>query len=177
MRRLLFLVPIGLFMVLMLYLAASLRPSYDSHILPSMMLDKPAPLFSLDGLNDQRLSRDSLNGQPAVINFFASWCQPCLVEHPMLMLLARDNHVRLFGIAYKDKPDDTKRMLARLGDPYRSVGLDTDGRVGLDYGVYGVPETYILDKTGMIRKKFVGPLSAKIIEIELLPLLKVLSQD
>ena len=173
-RRLVYLLPMVLFLVLVLYFAVALRPGYDPHVLPSAMLDKPAPAFSLAGLREGGMSRGSLAGQPAVINFFASWCAPCRVEHKTLMRLARDGRVRLHGIAYKDKPEDAARFLAQLGDPYRGVGMDRDGHVGLDFGVYGVPETYVLDKAGIIRKRFVGPLTDAVVEREILPLLKVL---
>ncbi|MEA2775529.1 MAG: cytochrome c biosis protein CcmG, thiol:disulfide interchange protein DsbE, partial [Acetobacteraceae bacterium] len=116
-------------------------------------------------------------GHPFVINFFASWCVPCRIEHPLLMRLAEQNHLPLYGIAYKDKPDDASRLLATFGDPYRQIGVDKDGRVGLDFGVYGVPETYVIDSAGRIRRRFVGPLSAGTVDNELLPLLKQLDQS
>jgi cytochrome c biogenesis protein CcmG/thiol:disulfide interchange protein DsbE len=175
MRRLLYLLPMVLFLVLALYFAASLRPGYDPHVLPSAMLDKPAPAFSLAGLSNRELSRRALEGKPAVINFFASWCVPCRIEHPVLMRLAHDDHVPIYGIAYKDKPEDAGRLLAQFGDPYEVTGMDLDGQVGLDFGVYGVPETYVLDKTGTIRMRFVGPLTEEIVESQLLPLLKTLN--
>jgi cytochrome c biogenesis protein CcmG/thiol:disulfide interchange protein DsbE len=112
-----------------------------------------------------------------VINFFASWCVPCRVEHPVLMRLAEQNHLPLYGIAYKDKPADSTRLLATFGDPYRQVGIDQDGRVGLNFGVYGVPETYVIDSSGVIRRRFVGPLTAETVDKELLPLLKQLGQS
>ncbi len=176
MRRLIYLLPAMLFLVLALYFAASLRPGHDPHILPSAMLDKPAPPFALPGLKGESLSKADLAGQPAVVNFFASWCVPCRVEHPVLMQLARAPGVRLYAIAYKDKPEDSAQFLTRLGDPYRAIGVDRDGSSGLDFGVYGVPETYVLDKNGVIRKRFVGPLTAQAVENELLPLLKTLNQ-
>ena len=181
MRRLIYLIPAGLFLVLALYFAASLRPGYDPHILPSAMLDKPAPAFALpslkgEGLKAEELSKAGLAGAPAVVNFFASWCLPCRVEHPILMRLATQEGVRLYGIAYKHKPEDSQRFLSQFGDPYRSIGIDRDGTAGLDFGVYGVPETYVLDRTGTIRKRFVGPLTAHAVETELLPLLRTLNR-
>ena len=174
MRRLVFLLPMVLFLVLVLYFATALRPEYDPRSLPSAMLDKPAPAFALKGLNEGALSRETLLGRPAVINFFASWCAPCRIEHPLLMRLSQDKRIPLYGIAYKDKPEDAARLLARSGDPYARVGLDADGMAGLDFGVYGVPETYVLDAAGVIRKRFVGPLTQDKINQELLPLLKTL---
>ena len=177
MRRALYLLPLLLFVVLAGYFALALRPGYDPQTLPSAMIDKEAPAFDLAGLNGDGLSRDGLKGGPVLINFFASWCVPCRVEQPVLMRLANREHVPLYGIDYKDQPEDAAKLLAQFGDPYRRVGLDPDGRVGLDFGVYGVPETYVLDSTGHIRKRFVGPLTAEQVDKELLPLLKALKKS
>jgi cytochrome c biogenesis protein CcmG, thiol:disulfide interchange protein DsbE len=173
MRRLPYLLPIALFLVLIAYFALALRPGRDPSTLPSALIDKPAPDFELTGLaGAQGLSRAALGGHVAIVNFFASWCVPCRAEHPLLMRLAEQEHVALFGIAYKDKPEDTVRFLAQLGDPYRRVGLDQSGRVGIEFGVYGVPETYLIDGAGHIRLRHVGPLDRDTIEHELLPRLK-----
>jgi cytochrome c biogenesis protein CcmG/thiol:disulfide interchange protein DsbE len=110
-----------------------------------------------------------------LVNFFASWCVPCRIEQPILMRLAKQDHVALYGIDYKDQPAAAKRVLAELGDPYRAIGLDADGITGIDFGVYGVPETYVIDKNGQIRKRFVGPLTEQSLQQELLPLLKQLN--
>jgi cytochrome c biogenesis protein CcmG/thiol:disulfide interchange protein DsbE len=178
MKRLVYLLPLVLFMVLAAYFAVSLRPGHDSHELPSAMIEKPAPSFDIAGLGDAKpLALDSLRGHPFVINFFASWCVPCRIEHPLLMRLAEQNHLPLYGIDYKDKPEDGSKLLATYGDPYRQVGIDRDGGVGLNFGVYGVPETYVIDSAGVIRKRFVGPLSAETVDKELLPLLKQLGQS
>lgn len=175
MRRLIALLPVGLFLVLAASFAWSLRPGYDPHALPSAMIDQEAPAFDLAALSGTgHLARDGLKGGPVVINFFASWCVPCRVEHPLLMRLAAGGKVRLYGIAYKDKPEDSVRLLAQMGDPYKAIGVDRDGRTGLDFGVYGVPETYVLDAAGHIRKRFVGPLTAAAVEKELLPLVRQL---
>jgi cytochrome c biogenesis protein CcmG/thiol:disulfide interchange protein DsbE len=174
MRRTLFILPLLLFLVLAGYFALSLRPDHDPHELPSALIGKEAPAFDLAGLHGEGVARDALKGKPALINFFASWCVPCRVEHPLLMRLAEQEHVPLYGIDYKDRPEDAMQLLKEFGDPYRRVGIDRDGRVGLDFGVYGVPETYVLDSTGHIRKRFVGPLTAEQVNKELLPLLKSL---
>jgi len=178
MRRLLYLLPIVLFIALATYFGLALRPDHDPQLLPSALIDKPAPNFdlaSLDGGTD--LARDALAGHVVLINFFASWCVPCRVEHPLLMRLANQEHIALYGIAYKDKPEDSLHLLKQDGDPYRLVGVDRDGRVGIDFGVYGVPETYVIDKSGHIRKRFVGPLSADTLKNELLPLVKGLEHS
>jgi len=177
MRRLIYLLPVALFLVLVAYFAVSLRPGYDPHTLPSAMINKEAPQFDLAGLHGAGLSRDGLKGQPVVINFFASWCVPCRVEQPLLMRLSKQEHVPLYGIDYKDKPEDAMRLLATLGDPFRRIGQDRDGQVGLNFGVYGVPETYVIDKEGHIRKRFVGPLTAEVVNKQLLPLLKELNRS
>ena len=176
-RNLLFILPVLLFIALAGYFALALRPGYDPHALPSALIDKEAPTFALGGLNEGAgVSRDALKGGPVLINFFASWCVPCRVEHPLLMRLAEHDHVPLYGIDYKDQPEDAHKLLTQFGDPYRAIGMDRDGRVGLDFGVYGVPETYVLDRTGHIRKRFVGPLTAQQVDRELLPLLKELGR-
>jgi cytochrome c biogenesis protein CcmG/thiol:disulfide interchange protein DsbE len=177
MRRLLFVLPVLLFLALAGYFALALRPDYDPHALPSAMIDKEAPAFNLAGLNGEGIARDALKGGPVLINFFASWCVPCRVEHPLLMRLSEREHVPLYGIAYKDRAEDAAKLLAQFGDPYRRIGLDPDGRAGLDFGVYGVPETYVIDAEGHIRKRFVGPLTAQQVEQELLPLLKSLQKS
>ncbi len=178
MKRLIYLLPLVLFLGLAGYFLVALRPARDVRELPSAMIDKPAPAFDLAGLGDPKpLALDALKGHPFVLNFFASWCVPCRVEHPLLMRLAAENHIPLYGIAYKDKPADSSRLLASFGDPYRQVGIDQDGRVGLNFGVYGVPETYVIDSKGVIQKRFVGPLTAESVEKELLPLLKQLDRS
>jgi cytochrome c biogenesis protein CcmG/thiol:disulfide interchange protein DsbE len=176
-RRVLFLLPLLVFMVLAGYFALALRPDRNPQELPSAMIGKEAPAFTLAGLQGDGIARDSLKGRPILINFFASWCVPCRVEHPLLMRLAEQEHVPIYGIDYKDKPEDARRLLAQFGDPYRGVGLDADGRVGLNFGVYGVPETYLIDAGGTIRKRFVGPLTANQVDNELLPLLRSLAKS
>jgi cytochrome c biogenesis protein CcmG, thiol:disulfide interchange protein DsbE len=177
MRRALFILPLALFLVLAGYFALALRPGRNPQELPSALIDKEAPAFQLPGLNGNGIARDALKGQPVLINFFASWCLPCREEHPILMRLSEQEHVPLYGIDYKDKPEAARSLLQEFGDPYRAIGVDRDGSVGLDFGVYGVPETYVLDSSGHIRKRFVGPLTAEEVNNELLPLLKALQRS
>jgi cytochrome c biogenesis protein CcmG/thiol:disulfide interchange protein DsbE len=177
MRRALFILPLLLFLVLAGYFALALRPGRNPQELPSALIDKEAPAFQLPGLNGNGIARDALKGQPVLINFFASWCLPCREEHPILMRLSEQEHVPLYGIDYKDKPEAARSLLQEFGDPYRAIGVDRDGSVGLDFGVYGVPETYVLDSSGHIRKRFVGPLTAEEVNNELLPLLKALQRS
>jgi cytochrome c biogenesis protein CcmG/thiol:disulfide interchange protein DsbE len=175
MTRALYLLPLLLFVVLAGYFYIELQPGHDTQVLPSAMIDKPAPDFDLASLgSDKPFALDALKGHPVVINFFASWCVPCRIEHPLLMRLAQQDHLPLYGIDYKDTRDASSKLLATYGDPYRQVGMDLDGRVGLNFGVYGVPETYVLDSTGRIRKRFVGPLDAETVDKQLLPLLQQL---
>lgn len=182
MRRLIFLVPLLLFAALAGYFAIALFSGRDPRELPSALLDKPAPDFDLPNLlpsglvEGVRLSSTALRGEVVVLNVFASWCAPCRVEHPLLMRLARQEKIHLVGIAYKDRPEDSRRFLAELGNPYRSTGIDRDGRTGIEFGLYGVPETYVIDRQGHIRKRFVGPLSPGQVERELLPLLRMLER-
>jgi cytochrome c biogenesis protein CcmG, thiol:disulfide interchange protein DsbE len=173
MKRALYLLPAILFLVLAGYFGLALRSGRDPSLLPSALIDKPAPDFTLAGFDGAPgLSLAALKGQVALVNFFASWCVPCRAEQPLLMRLADQEHVPVYGIAYKDKPADAKHFLDQLGDPYRQIGLDESGRTAIDFGVYGVPETYLIDKSGHIRFRFVGPITAEALEHELLPRLK-----
>ncbi len=178
MRRLLYLLPVALFVAVAVYFLLALDPNRDPSRLPSAMIDKPTPVFALDGLaGGKGLSLDALKGQVVLVNFFASWCEPCRDEHAILMKLGKDSSVPLYGIAYKDKPEDTQRFLQQLGDPFRAIGLDQTGRTAIDFGVYGVPETYVIDKQGRIRLRHVGPLTEADVAKELMPLLKSLQNS
>ena len=146
--------------------------SGDASILPSALIGKPVPSFALapvTGVDKPGLATTDLaKGGVTLVNVFASWCVPCRSEAPQLGELSRRG-VHLVGIAYKDKPQDTRRFLNQLGDPYARIGADDDGRVGIDFGVYGVPETYVIDGRGVIQAKIVGPLTDDNIKGELLP--------
>lgn len=173
MRRLIYILPLLLFALLAIYFAIGLR--HDPSLLPSALLDKPAPEFDLPGLGDKSgLAKSDLLGHVVLVNFFASWCAPCRVEHPLLMRLAEEGKITLYGIDYKDKPEDASRLLGQLGDPYRRIGVDREGRTAIDFGVYGVPETYVVDKAGRIRYRQVGPIAPEDYDQKLLPLLKQL---
>ena len=172
MRRLIFLVPLALFIVLAVAFALGLRPGRDPSELPSAMIDKPMPAFDLATLDGTgRLASAALKGQVVLINFFASWCVPCRSEQPVLLRLKANNAVALFGIDYKDKTQDAQRYLAQLGDPYQRIGVDADGRLAIDFGVYGVPETYVIDKSGRIRLRHVGPIMPDALDGTILPLI------
>jgi cytochrome c biogenesis protein CcmG/thiol:disulfide interchange protein DsbE len=172
--RFLFVLPLVVFAALSLYFTAGL--SRDPHAIPSVLIDKPAPPFELPPLPGQApgLATADLRGTPLLLNVFASWCAPCRLEHPLLVRLAGELRIPVYGINYKDKPEDALAWLKALGNPYRAIGADRDGRVGIEFGVYGVPETFVIDREGRIRYKHVGPLTAETVEGVLLPLLKKL---
>jgi cytochrome c biogenesis protein CcmG/thiol:disulfide interchange protein DsbE len=170
----LFVLPVVLLLGVAVLFAVGLR--HDPSIVPSVLIDKPVPDFDLPPLLDDKpgLATTDLNGQVALVNVFASWCIPCRVEHPLFMHLAEQGEVPVYGINYKDAPADAKRWLAELGDPYARIGADRDGRAGIEWGVYGVPETFVVDGTGTIRFKQVGPLSAEVLEKTIMPLVREL---
>ncbi|MGH6969024.1 MAG: DsbE family thiol:disulfide interchange protein [Stellaceae bacterium] len=172
-RRALYLLPLVGFLALAVYLWRGLAPGYDPELLPSALIDKPAPTFDLAGLKGEaRLSNRAFVDEVVFVNFFASWCAPCRTENPVLMDLSRRNVIVLYGVDYKDKPADAEKFLEQYGDPYRRIGIDESGRTAIDFGVYGVPETYAIDRTGHIRWRHVGPLTPDVVKNEVLPLLK-----
>lgn len=152
--------------------------SGDPSRLPSALIGKPVPQFSLaaiEGLDTGPrpargvTSADLADGEVTVVNMWASWCGPCIQEHPQLVALKQQHGLRLIGINYKDDPEAARRFLARNGNPFDAIGADRTGRVAIDWGVYGVPETYVIDRTGRIAFKYVGPLSPSAITNEILP--------
>ncbi|MHA1565824.1 MAG: DsbE family thiol:disulfide interchange protein [Alphaproteobacteria bacterium] len=179
MRRLLFLIPVIAFVALAAIFSTRLDGTRDPSLLPSVLIDKPAPVFNLPALTGQQdipgIATADLTGQVTIVNIFASWCVPCLAEHPLISRLAEDG-VTIFGINYRDKDPAALRWLAKHGNPYTRIGADRDARASLEWGVTGVPETFILDATGRIRHKYSGPLTPAIIEQELLPILAELTQ-
>jgi len=177
MPRLILLLPLVLFLALVGYFAIGL--TRDPSELPSAMIDRPVPAFDLppvEGVGRPGLASTDLAGKPRLVNVFASWCAPCRIEHPVLTRLAAEEGVVIDAIAYKDKPQDTARFLAQLGNPFARVGKDADGRVAIDWGVYGVPETYVVDAQGHIRYRHVGPLMPHDVEEKILPMLRELSK-
>jgi cytochrome c biogenesis protein CcmG/thiol:disulfide interchange protein DsbE len=143
----------------------------DPTRIPSPLIGKPAPIFQLPTLAGRSFSADDLKGQVTLVNFWASWCGPCLEEHPLLLELSREG-VPIVGMNYKDAPEDARNWLAQHGDPFKLVAQDLDGRVAIDWGVYGVPETFIVDAQGTIVHKQVGPLTRETWQHDIAPFLK-----
>lgn len=156
------LLPVAVFVLLAAIFWKGLSRSPSE--LPSALIGRPVPEFTLapiEGLGVPGFDSASLRtGQVTVVNVWASWCAPCRIEHPFLVMLAKRPDIRLFGINYKDDPENARRFLGTLGQPFAAVGSDEKGRAALDWGVYGVPETFIVDGAGVIRYKWIGPLSA-----------------
>jgi len=152
--------------------------SLDPRHVPSPLIDKPAPVFSLPLLQQPEtlMSNADLKGEVTLLNVWATWCVACRQEHPLLMQLAKQG-VRIYGLNYKDKRDDAKRWLQMYGDPYLANAFDTEGRTGIDWGVYGTPETFVVDQQGIIRFKHVGPLTRESIKRDILPMLKQLQEN
>ena len=175
MKYLKFLIPLGLFLVLAGFLAVGLN--LNPREVPSPLIGKPAPGIELTLLDapDQKLKRDELLGKVWVLNVWASWCAPCREEHPLVVELARRKLAPVYGLNYKDTRPAGLGFLRQLGNPYEASLFDADGRVGIDYGVYGVPETFVVDKQGTIRYKQIGPLTPEVIEKKIVPLLKELN--
>ena len=171
-----YLLPLLVFVVMAAFLAIGLK--LDPREVPSPLIGKPAPDFDLPQLaaQDQRLAAKDLRGQVWLLNVWASWCVACRQEHPLLVELSKSGQVKLYGLNYKDKREDALRWLANFGDPHLKSISDTDGLVGIDYGVYGVPETFVIDKQGVIRHKQIGPVTAESLRDTLLPLVAKLEQ-
>jgi cytochrome c biogenesis protein CcmG/thiol:disulfide interchange protein DsbE len=178
--RLKFLIPAAVFLVVAALLAIGL--TLDPGTLPSALIDKPVPDFDLPPIRGRTenakpgLKTEDLMGHVSLVNVFASWCLPCKAEHPIFMRLAADDVVPIYGLNYKDKPEDAARWLEELGDPYTRIGADEDGRVGIEWGVYGVPETYIIDREGRVRYRHVGPITPQDLESKILPIIERLKQ-
>jgi len=172
-----FLIPLILFIGLVVFLAIGLNR--DPQEIPSPLINKVAPAFEVAQLADssKTFSPASMKGQVWVLNVWASWCVACREEHPVLVELAKSQQAPVIGLDYKDKREDALAMLANQGNPYLLSAFDANGRVGIDYGVYGVPETYIIDKAGVIRFKHVGPLTMNILNQKIYPVLSELKKS
>jgi len=170
--RLVYLLPVGLFALLALIFLSRLESGDDPEAIPSALVGKPAPAFdlpALPGLAVPGLKRADLDGKLTVVNVFGSWCVPCRQEHPVLSALAKDGRIRVVGIDYKDQPVNAAAFLDELGNPYAAVGVDQRGRAAIDWGVYGVPETFLVGPDGIIRDKIIGSLTDDVVEARLKP--------
>jgi cytochrome c biogenesis protein CcmG/thiol:disulfide interchange protein DsbE len=176
-RYLRYLVPLILFLLLagLLYRGLALDPK----IVPSPLIGKPMPDFMLPRLADANasISDDDLRGKVTALNIWATWCVSCRAEHDVLLELARTGKVDIYGLNYKDNRPDAQRWLQQLGNPYVANAFDADGRTGIDWGVYGAPETFIMDRHGIIRHKHIGPLTREVITSEILPLIARLEAE
>ena len=170
-------VTLGIFFALVLVLGVGLK--LDPREVPSPLIGKPAPPFELPQLHEpgKAFSARDMLGQVWVLNVWASWCVSCREEHPVLLALAKGGAVPVYGLNYKDQRNDGIAWLDKMGNPYRLSAFDADGRVGIDYGVYGVPETYLIDKHGVIRLKRIGILTPDYLEQKLLPLVDALKRE
>jgi cytochrome c biogenesis protein CcmG, thiol:disulfide interchange protein DsbE len=171
-----FILPFVVFIVLAVFLFVGLK--LDPREVPSPLVGKPAPQFNLPQLQaaDKKFSPADMKGKVWLFNVWASWCVACEEEHPVLMELARQNIVPIYSMDYKDKREAALAILAQRGNPYTMTLSDSDGRVGIDYGVYGVPETYVIDKQGIIQYKLIGPVTPENLRNKILPLVAELEK-
>lgn len=165
-----YLLPLGGFMLLVILLGVGLR--LDPRYVPSPLIDKPAPAFNLPTLKqpERTLSQEGLKGKVTLVNVWASWCSACRAEHALLVDISRKIKLNIVGLNYKDTRAEALQWLARYGDPYSVSVFDQEGRTGIDWGVYGVPETFVVDRQGIIRHKHIGPLTDDVVRDDILPL-------
>ena len=175
MKALKYIIPLAVFLGLAAFFAVGLMR--DPRRVPSPLIDKPAPSFRLQQLHEPArvFTPEDMRGKVWLLNVWASWCVSCRIEHPLLVDMARSNMVAIVGLNYKDKRDDAKAWLGKFGDPYALSAWDIDGQVGIDYGVYGAPETFLIDKQGVIRYKQIGPITPEALEKKILPLIQKLN--
>jgi cytochrome c biogenesis protein CcmG/thiol:disulfide interchange protein DsbE len=162
MRRAAVFIPLAIFLALAVVFFT--RIGGDHSTVPSALIGKPAPLLALpalDGVTTPALEPSAYKGNVTIVNVWASWCAPCRAEHPFLVRLAKDNRVRVAGINYKDQPSNALKFLAQLGNPFVAIGIDSAGRAAIEWGVYGVPETFLVGRDGLIKYKQVGPITAE----------------
>lgn len=169
-------IPLVIFAVLLIFLAIGL--TRDPHEIPSPLIGKPAPEFSAPVLDNPALqfTKKDMLGKVWLLNTWASWCVACREEHPLLIEFAKAKTIPIIGLDYKDKDTDGQKWLARFGNPYDVAIADKDGRIGIDFGVYGVPESFLIDKLGIIRYKQIGPFTQEAIQNKLMPLIRELKK-
>ena len=175
MKSLRFLIPLAVFIVLLVFLGVGLK--LDPREVPSPLSGKPAPGFALARLDDaaQTIKREDMLGKVWMLNVWASWCVACREEHPLLVEFSRRKLLPVYGLNYKDQRADGMAWLGQFGNPYEASLFDADGRVGIDFGVYGVPETFIIDRQGVVRLKHIGPLTPDVIQTKIEPLVRQLN--
>ena len=175
--RLLFLLPLAAFTGMLVYFSMGLQR--DPSIIPTVLIDRAVPEFALDPIEgyEEGLSSEDLKGAVSLVNIFGSWCVACLIEHPLLMEIAERGEVPIMGLNWKDPPGKGTEWLQRHGDPYTRIGDDFEGRVSIDFGVTGAPETYIIDRDGRIRYKQIGPITEQIWEEDMLPVIRRLRNE
>lgn len=174
-RRLVVLLPFVVFALLAGVFLLQLLSGRDGSVVPSALIGQLAPktaLDALDGLGVPGLDSAAFAGRVTVLNIFASWCAPCREEHPVLLALAADRRFALSGLNYKDEPGDARRFLGELGNPFGAIGVDPAGRAAIEWGVYGVPETFVIGKDGTILFKHVGPLTEESVRAQLMPIIE-----
>ncbi|MEO8145709.1 MAG: DsbE family thiol:disulfide interchange protein [Betaproteobacteria bacterium] len=171
-----FLVPLLLFAAVVIFLALGL--TLNPREIPSPLIGKPVPRFALPAVEGRTLglATADLKGEASIVNVFASWCVACKEEHPLFMQMRREGLLPIHGLNYKDRPEDARKWLDDLGDPYSRTGADIDGRVAIDWGVYGVPETFVIDREGRIAYKHIGAVTPAFLEQTLRPLIARLRQ-
>jgi cytochrome c biogenesis protein CcmG/thiol:disulfide interchange protein DsbE len=176
MNRVVLLIPLALFLALVVFLFVGL--GRDPREVPSPLLKKPAPAFQLPELQEptRNFSSESMRGKVWLLNFWGTWCIACREEHPRLVEFAKSGAVPIYGVDYKDDRATAMRWLAELGNPYTLTAFDVDGRISIEYGVYGAPETFLIDKQGIIRFKQIGPITEEVWHSKILPLAKQLNQ-
>jgi cytochrome c biogenesis protein CcmG, thiol:disulfide interchange protein DsbE len=174
-KSLRFLIPLAVFGVLLAFLGAGLK--LDPREVPSPLIGKPAPGFALARLDDAALTikREDMLGKVWMLNVWASWCVACREEHPLLVEFSHKKLLPVYGLNYKDQRADGMAWLSQFGNPYDASLFDSDGRVGIDFGVYGVPETFIIDREGVVRMKHIGPLTPQVIQSEIEPMVRKLN--
>jgi len=175
MKYLRYLIPLGILLVLVAFLLVGLR--LDPREVPSPLIGKPAPAFALTRLDNaqQVIRSEDLLGKVWMLNVWASWCEACRYEHPLIVEFARKKLLPIYGLNYKDTRPAGSRWLANFGNPYEASLFDQSGRVGIDFGVYGVPETFVIDKQGVIRFKQIGPLTEEVLRNKIEPLVRQLN--
>ena len=172
-----YLIPVAVFLVMVVVLYVGL--GRDPRHVPSPLIGKPAPAFDLPLLYsmDERMTQEALKGQVSLVNVWASWCVSCRLEHDLLLQISRNTNIAVIGFNYKDEEADALKYLRKYGDPYAAIVYDHEGRAAIDWGVYGTPETFVVDRQGIIRHKHTGPIDEKKLREELMPIIRKLQES